>query len=257
MSKAVLSCWGEREGDIFALHGFGGDAQDFDVVAAHSLYQWSGIDLLGHGNSTLSLDPEAYRTETQLKVMEPYFQGDVLLGYSMGARLALQAVLRYPHQWQALVLISGTAGIEEDIDARILWDRALAHKLQTSTREEFWEYWSNLPIIATQKRADSKFLLQREERRAQQNPSALAASVLGFGTGFMPSVWNRLGEISIPVLLLVGEQDTKYVEIAQKLQQRISVVEVVEIKNAGHAPHFEKPQECAAVIDRWISTLLR
>ena len=256
MNTQYLACSGSRDAQIFALHGFGGDGQDFTHLAAHSTFQWNCMDLLGHGKAYPYETPEAYRVEHQLELLAPYLCGDILLGYSMGARLALHTVLQYPKQWKGMVLISGTPGIEEDIQSRILWDRELAHRLQTSTKAEFWEYWSNLPIIKTQQRADAQFLKAQQQRRKKQNLRALSASVLGFGTGTMPSVWSRLSEISIPVLLVVGEDDKKYTEIAIEMKKRMIHVDIFVVLNAGHAPHFEKPQECAQVIDRWISNLL-
>lgn len=252
-----LYCSDEEHPKIQALHGFGGDGLDFSMLRTHSLFKWSLVDLFGHGRSEKSINSSDFEVNAQVSLLMEHAKGDVLVGYSMGARLAIQAMVQYPGVWKALVLISGTAGLLSGREERLKWDHALVSRLRNLSPEDFWKYWMNLPIIATQKRSNKDFLRAREERRASISLDVLAASVLGFGAGTMPSIWDRLSELSIPVLLIVGEEDQKYVGIAKKLKQHMSnaSVQMAVVEDAGHAPHFEQPIVCAHWIDQWVNNL--
>ena len=255
--KPSLYYHGKKTSTIQALHGFGGDGEDFVLVQTASNFDWCAMDLLGHGASPKSMNPDDYTVQSQAEMVSSQVHGEIVLGYSMGARLALQAVLQYPSIWKGLILISGTAGLQEGRSKRQAWDQALADRLQTSTRTDFWQYWSQVPIIQSQSRIEEEFRIQREKRRQKTDLNSLAASVLGFGAGIMPSVWHRLHEVRVPVLLIVGEEDQKYQVLAKKLDKEFLDSQLHVVANAGHAPHMEQPTMVANIIDGWINTLHR
>lgn len=252
-----LYCSGHHNCIVQALHGFGGDGCDFSLVQAHSTLSWCCMDLLGHGRSPKSSFPSDYDVHAQVQQIRAQRKGSILLGYSMGARLALHTVLSTHDTWEALVLISGTAGLQKNRAQRKKWDRELAQRLLSSTNDEFWAYWKEVPIIASQKGIDSSFQKHRTERRKNVDRASLAASVLGFGAGVMPSVWERLYEIRVPVLLIVGEEDQKYSEIGHMLYKRLHNASLTVIPSVGHAPHLEAPEQVATAIDDWVSSLRR
>jgi 2-succinyl-6-hydroxy-2,4-cyclohexadiene-1-carboxylate synthase len=71
------------------------------------------------------------------------------------------------------------------------------------------------------------------------------------GQGVQPSNWERLGGLRMPVLLIVGERDTKYVEIAQRMADAIPRARVEVVPGAGHACHLEQPEMVAHVLSSW------
>lgn len=239
--------------DILAFHGFGGDGRDFSLLRRHSSLRWGTLDLLGHGRSEKCIDPQDYDVENQVLACRDYDCGRVLLGYSMGARLALQLAVRGIGSWEALVLISGTAGLVDGRDARKQWDMRVAERLRNSTHEEFWSFWSSLSILQSQQSIEPEFQKERGLRRVKSSLHALAASMDGFGAGSMPAIWEELSLIDIPVLLIVGEADEKYRKLAVKLQQHLRRSECVVMPNCGHAPHLECPAETSLVIDSWFA----
>ena len=52
----------------------------------------------------------------------------------------------------------------------------------------------------------------------------------------------------MPVLLIVGGLDTKYVEIAHHMADQISDARVEVIEGAGHACHLEQPERVAHLL---------
>ena len=63
------------------------------------------------------------------------------------------------------------------------------------------------------------------------------------GQGAQPSYWDRLDEIDVPVLLMAGALDRKFVGIAGQMGVRIADAELSVVPDAGHAVHLERPDE--------------
>ncbi len=86
--------------------------------------------------------------------------------------------------------------------------------------------------------------------RLRSRPAGLARALRGLGTGALPSLWDRLVELPMPVSLVVGERDEKFQAIAARMAQAIPKAEVVVVPGAGHAVHLEAPRRVAEIIDR-------
>jgi pimeloyl-ACP methyl ester carboxylesterase len=67
----------------------------------------------------------------------------------------------------------------------------------------------------------------------------------GLGTGALPSLWERLGELSMPVTLVVGERDSKFQGIAAEMRTGIPAAELLVVPGVGHAVHLEAPEAVA------------
>jgi pimeloyl-ACP methyl ester carboxylesterase len=65
----------------------------------------------------------------------------------------------------------------------------------------------------------------------------------------MQPLWGRLGELSMPVALVAGERDAKYVKIAQRMGERISRARVLVVPDSGHAVHLEAPGIVATCLE--------
>jgi 2-succinyl-6-hydroxy-2,4-cyclohexadiene-1-carboxylate synthase len=77
----------------------------------------------------------------------------------------------------------------------------------------------------------------------------LARALRGLGTGALASVWDRLGELTVPVALVVGERDEKFRGIATRMAAGLPRAQVVVVPGAGHAVHLEAPDAVAEVIE--------
>ena len=84
--------------------------------------------------------------------------------------------------------------------------------------------------------------------RLRNRPAGLARALRGLGTGALPSLWERLPEIQMPVVLVVGERDQKFRAIATEMASRLGRAEVVVVPGAGHAVHLEAPEAVARAI---------
>ncbi|HET9949514.1 MAG TPA: alpha/beta fold hydrolase, partial [Longimicrobiales bacterium] len=97
-------------------------------------------------------------------------------------------------------------------------------------------------------RIDPRERARLRELRLRNEPASLAAALAGLGTGALPSLWHRLGEIRTPTLLLVGALDRKYVEIAHRMAAALPDARVVEVSGAGHTVHLERPAAWVAAV---------
>jgi 2-succinyl-6-hydroxy-2,4-cyclohexadiene-1-carboxylate synthase len=174
-----------------------------------------------------------------------------LLGYSLGARFALHAALTSPDSVARLVLIGGTAGIEND-DARAerrRRDEEMAAELEAQDSvDAFVEGWLRNPMFATL-RADAA---GTEERRAN-TPAGLASSLRLAGAGVQAPLWDRLGELTMPVLVIAGATDDRYQALGRRLARAVPHGILAVIPGAGHAAHLEQPRLTAAVVDAWLA----
>jgi 2-succinyl-6-hydroxy-2,4-cyclohexadiene-1-carboxylate synthase len=162
----------------------------------------------------------------------------VYAGYSMGGRLALRLALDRPDLVHALVLISATAGIPDEAGRveRVASDEALAQSVERDGVDAFLERWLDQPLFATVP-ADAPGLDERRGLSARYVAHCLR--VLGAGT--MEPMWERLGELAMPVALVTGKRDAKYEKIALTLLERMRT-DVVHIRlDGGHALPLEAP----------------
>jgi 2-succinyl-6-hydroxy-2,4-cyclohexadiene-1-carboxylate synthase len=171
------------------------------------------------------------------------------VGYSMGGRLCLQLALERPERVERLALISASPGIAEDREraARRASDEALAHEIERDGVDAFLERWLAQPLFATLPRA----LAGIDDRRAANTVSTLTHQLRALGQGTQPNNWARLGELRMPVLLIAGELDTKYVDIAHRMGEAIPNARVELVENAGHACHLERPEVIGQLLASW------
>jgi 2-succinyl-6-hydroxy-2,4-cyclohexadiene-1-carboxylate synthase len=165
----------------------------------------------------------------------------------MGGRLALHAGLALPERVDRLVLIGASPGIAdpEEREARRVADDALADEVDGMTIDQFAERWAQTPVLAGQ---PPEVAAAVHADRLRNRPAGLARALRGLGTGALPSLWDRLGEIDTPVALVVGEHDEKFRAIATRMASELPRARVVVMPGAGHAVHLEAPAAVAEVI---------
>src|SRR5699024_12822699 len=102
------------------------------------------------------------------------------------------------------------------------------------------EMWENLPLFTTQKNLPENIKQQVRKERLFQTEAGLAKSLQWMGTGAQPSWWDRLNSLHMPVYLIVGNLDKKFVEINQAMEKGMTQREVTVVDEAGDAVHGER-----------------
>jgi 2-succinyl-6-hydroxy-2,4-cyclohexadiene-1-carboxylate synthase len=237
---------------LVLLHGFTGSVASWSP-AIHDLARLRrvvAVDIIGHGMSSAPADPSHYAFEQALHdLAEVAAQLGVTraawLGYSMGGRLALGMAVNHPEKVSSLILESATAGIQHENERheRAEADQELARRIEEVGIETFVDEWERLPIWESQRALPVEVLQLQRDIRLRNRAVGLANSLRGMGQGAQLSYWDRLDELDVPVLLLAGALDRKFVGIAGQMGVRIAGAELSVIRDAGHAIHLERPRE--------------
>ena len=239
---------------LVLLHGFSGRSDSW----AHLIPMFVknrlvlAVDLPGHGGTYAPEDPARIQMAmvaadlaglvTGLSLVE---SGPLdILGYSMGGRLALYFALYHPELVRRLVLESASPGLDnsEARRARQIADEELALRIETKGIEAFVTEWEELPLFASQASLPADLRAGLHQRRMENHPAGLAASLRGMGTGVQPSLWPHLSGLHCPVLLICGDLDAKFTTINREMHTAIPHSVLHIIPGAGHTPHLEAPE---------------
>ena len=232
---------------LVLLHGFTQTRQSWrrTVAAVGGRYRALAPDLPGHGLA-------AERWPASFAACAAYVRAladglCVVAGYSMGGRIALYTALALPGVVERLVLVGASPGIADagEREARRRSDAALADRIEAIGVEAFAAEWGAQPLFAGQ---DERVAAAAHADRLRNTGSGLAAALRGLGTGVMPPLWGRLGELSIPVILVVGERDAKFRAIAERMAAALPDARVEVVAGAGHAVQLERPEAVAALV---------
>jgi 2-succinyl-5-enolpyruvyl-6-hydroxy-3-cyclohexene-1-carboxylate synthase/2-succinyl-6-hydroxy-2,4-cyclohexadiene-1-carboxylate synthase len=236
---------------LLLLHGFTQTGRGWDEVVRRlgdERYRPLAPDLRGHG-AAASRRPIDF--DACVKDVVGLAAGSfALAGYSQGARLALHVALAHPERVTRLVLVSGTAGLEDAAERarRQAADEELAAWMEAGGRlmSEVADRWGAQPLFAHQ--APPVAAAARADRLVN-SPADLAAALRGIGTGIMMPLWKRLHELKMPVAVLAGALDEKYVALGERLTATLPAGRLTVVAGAGHALPLEAPAVVAAAIE--------
>jgi len=234
---------------IVLLHGFTQTGRSWapTVAALGERYRALAPDLRGHGARADARPVDYPSIAADVLALAP--ARFTLAGYSMGGRIALRLALDPAARGRVerLVLVGASPGLRTagERAARRAADEALAAALERDGIEPFARRWAAQPLFADQPPA---VRAAAHAERLRQAPAGLAAALRGVGTGAMPSLWERLGELRVPVALVVGARDAKFRRIAQEMAAALPDATLHVIPDAGHAVQLEQPAAVARVL---------
>ena len=229
-----------------ALHGFTGRPG-----------HWKGIlpavepALSGHATALpvpagWRFDDEVTRIGAQIAALgEPVH----LLGYSMGARLALAVAARHPVTRLTLVGVNPGLAEEAARAERRARDEVWCRLLEERGIESFARAWEDQPMWASQAALPAEVRARQRAERAAHDPRALSAALRSLGLGAMPPLWDALAAIRAPVDLVAGALDPTYREIARRMAAGLPHARALVVDGAGHNVLLERPDALAALCE--------
>ncbi|MBF0550503.1 MAG: 2-succinyl-6-hydroxy-2,4-cyclohexadiene-1-carboxylate synthase [Deltaproteobacteria bacterium] len=244
---------------VLMLHGFLGSGEDWAEVIQMLSPDFSclTVDLPGHGRTRIKTGDQAYTlvgaAAGLVALLDDLALPPVtLVGYSMGGRLALYLALAYPERFTGLVLESASPGLADPIERRTRQERdeQLADELESRGLEKFLKHWYDQPLFNSLKQHPRFADLCR--RRMNNIPAELAKSLRMMGVGRQPSLWEDLSRVGLPMLVVVGERDAKFRDLAAQMVARQPAARLAVVHGSGHNVHFEKPAELAEQIKNFI-----
>ncbi len=234
---------------LVLLHGFSGTSRAWDAVSERldrERYLPLALDLPGHGEQAGAPRPITFAGCVR-HVLAAAPERFALCGYSLGGRVALHLALAAPERVSRLTLIGANPGIEDGAErqARLRADLALAEELETAPLEQFIERWRSQPLFADDPPEVGE-LARADQRR--NHAEALAAVMRGLSVGAMDVLWARLGELRMPVTVLNGTRDTRFLAIGQRMGSLLADGRVL-VAEGGHGLPLENPAAVAAALE--------
>jgi 2-succinyl-6-hydroxy-2,4-cyclohexadiene-1-carboxylate synthase len=237
----AVTSWGKGP-PLALLHGFSGGGSAFDHLrdSLGARFRCVAPDLPGHGDSPPATGWDAALEDLGAALpREPFF----LAGYSMGARLALAFALRHPSSVRALLLESGSPGIESaaEREQRRAEDEQLAGLALREGVAAFVARWEEHPTLAGLRNLPAPLSEALQARRLRNSAAGLASALRNLGTAAQPPLWDDLPRLHAPTLVLAGERDAKFTAIARLMAERIPGARLLLLPSSGHSPHLEAP----------------
>lgn len=241
---------------LVLLHGFGGRPEVFDPTRAELPAPLEqniiALPLPGHDPSCPIHESDSFEdlARALLAKLPERFE---LLGYSLGARLALAMALQSPARISRLSLIGVHPGLD-DPQARAERagsDAEWASRIRREGPGRFFEAWDASPLFAGRRAAPAQRLeaLAALRRQHQAEPLALAMERLSLSR--MPSYGARLSSLRMSTALIVGARDHKFRELAHSMLGKLPEGSLHLAPDSGHDVPFEAPAWLAAFIRRF------
>jgi 2-succinyl-6-hydroxy-2,4-cyclohexadiene-1-carboxylate synthase len=176
--------------------------------------------------------------------------GARLCGYSMGGRVALGLLDRHPELFASAVLIGVHPGLADGQErtARRALDEERARLLDTGDLPTFVAAWEAQPLFATQGDLPAPTVARQRRIRLSHDPRGLARALRVLGPAAMPDYRPRLAGIRIPVRLVVGERDEKFLTIARAMTAALPRARLCVVEGAGHNVVMERPEAVARLL---------
>lgn len=236
---------------LWCLHGAVGTASDWSIFrealetqnhALRAVDLWRFLDCCPR---SLPATAQALNAEVQANAGQ-----NILVGYSMGGRIALHALLEENHPWDAAIIIGAHPGLEkepEKIERREI-DTDWSVKCLHGEWEPFLQEWQAQGILQ-----DSGALSDRVPLRLRRKE--IARSFLDWSLGAQENLWPRLPEIEVPLLWLTGERDKKFSAIAARAVAMMPNARHQVMANAGHRLPWQEPTAFSQALMEFIDTL--
>jgi 2-succinyl-6-hydroxy-2,4-cyclohexadiene-1-carboxylate synthase len=238
---------------LLALHGFTGSPRSWDFLPDQRRVRRFTPALLGHLGSSAGSDVVDFEAEVdRLAGLSAEADAVHVVGYSLGARLALGLALRHPGRVSRLTLISGHPGLGSDAERneRRAADQHWCELLLSRGSTAFVDAWQAQPLWATQAQLDAATLDRKRRERLSHDPAGLARSLRVTGLAEMPNYRHDLGRISVPLTLVAGGLDVKFRVLAEQMAKIIGHAELAIVDGAGHDLLLERPEFITEVIRR-------
>ncbi|SDK92868.1 2-succinyl-6-hydroxy-2,4-cyclohexadiene-1-carboxylate synthase [Lacicoccus qingdaonensis] len=243
---------------VLLLHGFMSDLESMKSIGENlsDEYNLLYVDLPGFGGSgSVRHDYDMEDVSHGIsEILDSLHLDKVhVIGYSMGGRTALSFGVLYPEKVHSLILESASPGLadKEEKAQRLEIDRKRARKI-TEDYQKFLDDWEGMGLFKSQQHLSEEVFKAQRSMRERQQPKEVADSLLKYGTGVQPSYWSRLENLKMPVLLITGSDDRKFVAVNKKMAESIEKVRLETVGGAGHNIHLESAEKFDTIITEFL-----
>lgn len=246
---------------FFCIHGFLGEPSDWDTVLPDG-FRSVRFNLFGSGNSEPKQNPREFKQNSenfchtvqdqsgfnfqnlalwiQSKAKE-FARPRILIGYSLGGRIALHSLIQDPDLWDAAVIISTHPGFVhlEERQSRIEADELWARRFEKSEWNQLMSDWNSQPVLRTMPSSTGRPFLRREENFSRD---FLAGALRGCSLGKQGDLRTEIQKMKLPILWIAGKEDSKFLALGEEVASMNSRISLSILPNAGHRAPWDQPQ---------------
>lgn len=232
---------------IVALHGQVGMAADWGdlskLISSHG-YEIDAVDLWSYlDGGELELE------QFGMKLNEEYGEGHILMGYSMGGRLALHALIDRASKWRGAVIISAHTGLESGLRSeRRSEDDGWAEMAGNLPWGEFLKLWNKQGVLGND--------VMPCRSKLEEMSGKIASSFRCWSLAEQEDLLDKLSSVDIPVLWVVGEDDEKFTNVGVVADDRLENVQLMVVPKAGHRVPWEAEDTLVSGVVNWIKSEL-
>ena len=229
---------------ILLTHGYSATARMWkgQLEALSGDYRVIAWDMRGHGQTDSPGDPAAYSEAHTIDDMAAILdhlgiEKAVIGGLSLGGFMSLAFHVKYPERVTALMLFDCGPGYKNP-QGRAGWN-------ETALKRAIRFEEQGLDALGT-----------GSEVRIAQHTSAqgLAHAARGMLAQFDARIIESLPSISVPTMVLVGEDDEPFVAASQYMAAKIPGAKLVTIPGAGHAANIDQPAAFNAAVSEFLGS---
>lgn len=227
--------------EIHALHGFLGLPEDWQHLKLPNLKTYDLSD------TPIAPSSDGYWGWAQRFNHYASPKDGILLGYSLGGRLAMHALLENPSKWKAGIIISSHTGFktEKEKAIRIQSDKYWAERFENEPWEKILQDWNAQSVFA-----GFDYPLVRLEKKFSRKH--LGDLLRRFSRGHQDDISKAVQNLQVPILWINGKLDITFRTVAKELSfaHPFSRVEVVE--GSAHRVPWEQPEKFLKLIQSFL-----
>ncbi|MGZ3633608.1 MAG: alpha/beta fold hydrolase [Parachlamydiaceae bacterium] len=223
--------------NLYAFHGFLGSPTDW--------YQFAQVTHpIAIDHEELSLEAWAAHFSDNLRLSAGK---NILLGYSLGGRLAMHVLLANPSFWNGAIFVSAHPGLSliEERESRWKADVEWAQRFLNDPWDKVWTDWNANPIFSN----ESGSLLRGE---FQFDRKKLSQQLKNWSLAHQRFLLPELQKLATPMLYIAGECDSKFCDVAKQFE---SIARVAIIPKAKHRVPWDQPEQFMHQINQFIEDI--
>lgn len=172
---------------------------------------------------------------------------NIFLGYSMGGRLGLHALIEEPQLWDYAMIVSGHPGFTDEVERqqRLASDRVWAARFLSEEWHSLMHSWSQLHVFKKE-----TFHFVREEKDFSRDH--LAHALLAGSQGLQADLRDAISQLPMPILYIVGENDERYLKLKDELSFTHPHSKMVSVPTAAHRIPWSHPLEFKQILNEWL-----
>jgi pimeloyl-ACP methyl ester carboxylesterase len=208
-------------------------------------------DFCGHGKSELPKGSYSDYDDLKAIIDKMNLSKIILVGCSYGGSVAVDFTLKYPEYISKLILISPAINgyryplrltLESIRNFKNVQKYGIEKSVELFMGNKYWNYFvpeknGFKEIFKKLFIGNNNFYNGKYNKKYILNPIAI----------------KRLTEINTDILLIIGNNDSKFNKIvAKELKDKIRNIKYCEIKECGHLPNIEKNDEVNKLIEEYL-----